>query len=84
MRAKLPLSNDYSVRMQTANGISMAQHGAASRIKIGKVEANDVALIIMADKNALGDETDGLLGRSFLSRFDVTFSANTWEIHSKK
>lgn len=83
MRIKLPLSDEYSVRMQTANGVSLAQRSSASKVKIGKVEANDVAMIVMADEKALGDDIDGLLGRSFLSRFNVTFGANAWEIQSK-
>lgn len=83
-RAKLPLTKDYSVRMQTANGISFAQRSSASKVKIGRVEANDVATVVHADDKALGDDIDGLLGRSFLSRFDVTFGAKEWRIESKK
>ncbi len=82
-RIKLPLSEDFTVRMQTANGVSLAQHTSASKVNIGNVEANDVAMIVMADKKALGDEIDGLLGRSFLSRFNVTFGPKAWEIQSK-
>jgi clan AA aspartic protease (TIGR02281 family) len=82
-RAKLPLSGDYSVRMQTANGISLAQRSSAAKVKIGRVEANDVAAVVHAEKT-LGDGIDGLLGRSFLSRFDVTFGAKEWRIESKK
>ncbi|EJN02410.1 TIGR02281 family clan AA aspartic protease [Phyllobacterium sp. YR531] len=83
-RIKLPLTEDYSVRMQTANGVSWAQRSSASKVKIGKVEANDVAMIVMADEKALGSEIDGLLGRSFLSRFNVIFGADAWEIQSKQ
>jgi clan AA aspartic protease (TIGR02281 family) len=82
-RAKLPLSGDYSVRMQTANGISLAQRSSAAKVKVGRVEANDVAAVVHAEKT-LGDGIDGLLGRSFLSRFDVTFGAKEWRIESKK
>lgn len=84
-RAKLPLSGDNSVRMQTANGISLAQRSSAAKVKIGRVETNDVAAIVHADnRQTLGDDIDGLLGRSFLSRFDVTFGAKEWRIESKK
>lgn len=52
-RAKLPLSGDYSVRMQSANGISLGQRSSAKQIQIGRVEANDVApLFCKAVKNA--------------------------------
>jgi clan AA aspartic protease (TIGR02281 family) len=84
-RAKLPLTGDYSIRMQTANGVSLAQRSSIAKISIGKVEANDVAAVVHADgQKALGDGIDGLLGRSFLSRFDVTFGAKEWRIESKK
>lgn len=82
-RAKMPLSGDYPVRMNTANGISMAQRSSAAEVKVGRVTANDVAAVVHAE-NALGDGVDGLLGRSFLSRFDVTFSPREWRIESKK
>ncbi len=82
-RAKLPLSGDYSVRMQTANGISLAQRSSAAEVRIGRVKANDVATVVHAEKT-LGDGIDGLLGRSFLSRFDVTFGAKEWRIESKR
>lgn len=84
-RAKLPLSNDYSVRMQTANGVSYAQRSTASQIKLGKVAANDVATVVLSeDGTSLGSDVDGLLGRSFLSRFDVRFGANEWQIEAKR
>jgi clan AA aspartic protease (TIGR02281 family) len=84
-RAKLPLSNDYSVRMQTANGVSYAQRSTASQIKLGKVAANDVATVVLSeDGKSLGGGVDGLLGRSFLSRFDVTFGTDEWRIEAKK
>lgn len=84
-RAKLPLSNDYSVRMQTANGVSYAQRSTASQIKLGKVAANDVATVVLSDSGKpLGNGVDGLLGRSFLSRFNVTFGASEWRVEAKK
>ncbi|SDP87358.1 TIGR02281 family clan AA aspartic protease [Phyllobacterium sp. OV277] len=84
-RAKLPLSNDYSVLMQTANGVSYAQRSTASQIKLGKVAANDVATVVLSESGkSLGNGVDGLLGRSFLSRFDVTFGANEWRVEAKK
>ncbi|WP_271898488.1 aspartyl protease family protein [Candidatus Phyllobacterium onerii] len=83
-RAKVPLSGDLSVRMQSANGISLAQRSSAKQIRIGRVEAKDVAAIVLADSDKpLGDGIDGLLGRSFLSRFDVSFGARDWRIESK-
>lgn len=83
-RAKIRLGRDHTVRLQTANGIAIAQRTSLDKVKLGKVEAEDVAAVVHADDHALGDGTDGLLGRSFLSRFDVTFGAKEWRIESKK
>jgi hypothetical protein len=53
-------------------------------VKVGRVEASDVAVVILNDDTALGSALDGLLGRSFLSRFDVTFGAREWRIETKE
>jgi clan AA aspartic protease (TIGR02281 family) len=83
-RAKLPLSGNYSVRMNTATGVSMAQRSSIGKVEIGRIVAEDVAAIVMAAGEGSGDGIDGLLGRSFLARFDVTFGAKEWRIESKK
>ncbi|WP_133624630.1 hypothetical protein [Phyllobacterium brassicacearum] len=56
---------------------------SAAEVRIEQVKANDVATVVHAEKT-LGDGIDGLLGRSFLSRFDVTVGAKEWRIESKK
>ena len=83
-RAKLPLSGNYSIRMQTANGIAMAQRSSISKVQIGRISAEGVAAVVMAAGEDAGEDIDGLLGRSFLSRFDVTFGEKEWRIESKK
>lgn len=72
------------VVMQTANGIAEARRSSVKLLRLGKVSAQDVAVIILQDGKApLGPGIDGLLGRSFLSRFDVTIGKREWSIAAK-
>ncbi len=57
----------------TANGETAGQMAKASTIKLGKLQANDVPLVILS-KVTKG--FDGLLGRSFLSRFEMTVTGS--------
>jgi aspartyl protease family protein len=83
-RAKLLLDERNAISLQTANGVSQAFRTTASTIKVGRVQANDVTTVVLADGKALGGDIDGLLGRSFLSRFDVTFGSREWRIETKE
>lgn len=82
-RAKLPVDGNNGISLQTANGVSQATHTTAATVKIGRVEASDITAVVLDDDTALGTEIDGLLGRSFLSRFDVTFGSREWRIEAK-
>jgi aspartyl protease family protein len=84
-RAKLQLDEANGISLQTANGVSQGTRTVASSVKIGRVEANDVATVVLSNGGVLGtDGVDGLLGRSFLSRFDVTFGSTEWRIEAKE
>ncbi|PZM08842.1 aspartyl protease family protein [Rhizobium tubonense] len=83
-KTKLPLSGDATVRMQAAGGVFLAERSSARQLRVGHVEADDVeAIVLSGGDKPLGDGIDGLLGRSFLSRFDVTFGQKEWRIESK-
>ncbi|MGY5807517.1 retroviral-like aspartic protease family protein [Rhizobium sp. LEGMi198b] len=82
-RAKLPLDEAGDISLQTANGVSQGTRTTSTTVKVGHVEANDVTTIVLGDEAALGDDIDGLLGRSVLSRFDVTFGSREWRIETK-
>lgn len=83
-KAKLPLSGDATVRMQAAGGVFLAERSSAKQLRVGHVEGDDVeAIVLSGGDKPLGDGIDGLLGRSFLSRFDVTFGQKEWRIESK-
>jgi aspartyl protease family protein len=60
------------VDLQTANGAVSSPLATAISIRLGGVSANTVPLVVV---EKLGpDGTDGLLGMSFLSRFDITIT----------
>lgn len=63
---KLKLASISAIRTNTANGDSIGYEVRLNSVKIGGVEAHDVAAMI-----APGLGGDVLLGMSFLSRMDV-------------
>jgi aspartyl protease family protein len=63
---KLKLSSIDAVRTNTANGDSIGYMVRLKSLKVGGVNAHDVAAMI-----APGLDGDALLGMSFLSRMDV-------------
>jgi aspartyl protease family protein len=59
-----PAASDFTVRMQTANGVSAAAKVWLPHVRVGAVEVHDVEAIVMAP----GASKISLLGMSFLSR----------------
>ena len=77
-RAKIDVEEGSSVRLATANGIAEARRGHAKSVALKKLVAQNVAVVVQTDDRATyGDKIDGLLGMSFLSRFDMTIDAKT-------
>ncbi|HEY8117683.1 MAG TPA: retropepsin-like aspartic protease [Methylophilaceae bacterium] len=72
---KLGLHSHDAIRTTTANGDSIAYETRLSSVKLGGVEAKDVAATI-----APGLSGDVLLGMSFLSRMDVRLYKGTMTI----
>jgi aspartyl protease family protein len=59
-----PSARDYSVKMQTANGIGKAARVRLDRVELGGILVRDVDALVVPDE-ALGTN---LLGMTFLSR----------------
>jgi aspartyl protease family protein len=59
-----PAFNDYTIAVQTANGIARAAPVTIGRVEVGSITIRDVSAIVMPE-GALGQN---LLGTSFLSR----------------
>lgn len=80
-RAHISLEKAKKIKFQTANGINEGLQTKASSIRVGKVQASDVTVSVTAGESpSFGRGIDGLLGQSFLSRFEVSFTSNHWSI----
>jgi clan AA aspartic protease (TIGR02281 family) len=82
-KAGIDLDEGTSVRMWTANGVVDGKRGRASTIQLRSLKATGVPVIVEA-ASAAAYPADGLLGLSFLSRFDVTIGAHTIRISTRK
>jgi clan AA aspartic protease (TIGR02281 family) len=82
LRSKVQASRQ-SVAMETANGRADTTLGHAASVRVGRrVEAADVPILIQ--NRSLGQNIDGLLGMSFLSRFDFSIGRRDWTLSPKK
>lgn len=79
-KAHLDARGPAMLRSMTANGAVYSKLTPAASIRVGQVEAKQVPVAIL--DQGMGP-TDGLLGRSFLSRFDVTITSSHWTLHPK-
>lgn len=71
----LGLKSRHAIRTQTANGEAIAFMVRLESVKLGGIEAHDVAATIVP---GLGG--DALLGMSFLSRMDIRLHKGTMTI----
>ncbi len=84
-KAKVEIEGGSSVHLRTANGIADGQLGRADTIQLRSLKATSVPIVVEADSAATyGDGVDGLLGLSFLSRFNVTIDGRTVRIAPNK
>jgi aspartyl protease family protein len=63
-----PAARDYTIKMQTANGVGKAARVQLDRVEINGITVRDVAAVMVADE-AL---STNLLGMTFLSRVKWT------------
>jgi aspartyl protease family protein len=80
LRSKVDVSQQ-SIQTQTANGVAESLLGKAASVRIGRAEAADVAILVQ--DRSLGRGIDGLLGMSFLSRFDLSIGRREWKLSPK-
>lgn len=74
---RLGIKSTNAIRTQTANGDAVAYMTRLSSVKLGGIEAHNVAAIITPNL-----EGDMLLGMSFLNRMDVRLYKGTMTIHA--
>jgi aspartyl protease family protein len=74
---KLGIQSNAAIRTQTANGDTVAYMTRLASVKLGGIEATNVAAIITPNLDG-----DMLLGMSFLSRMDVRLYKGTMTIRT--
>lgn len=83
-RARVVVDSTSKVRLHTANGVVEARRGKAAMIELKRVQATDVPVVVQSDASgSYGPRVDGLLGMSFLGRFDVTIDKRSVRIRSR-
>jgi clan AA aspartic protease (TIGR02281 family) len=81
LRARLSPEAGDGLIMKTVGGIATADMAYASSLSVGKAEATSVVVAVLrGDDNPFGNKLDGLLGMSFLSRFNVTLLPTSLEL----
>jgi clan AA aspartic protease (TIGR02281 family) len=84
-KAKVQIDQDSTVRLHTANGMAEGKRGRAETIQLRSLLAKDVPVVVQNDgQGTYGDGVDGLLGMSFLSRFNLTIDPQMVKISSRK
>jgi len=84
-KAKVEIEPSSSVHLHTANGIAEAKRGRADTIQLRSLKTKSVPVVVEADSAAAyGDGVDGLLGLSFLSRFNMTIDGRSVRIAPSK
>jgi clan AA aspartic protease (TIGR02281 family) len=77
-KAKVDIDQDSSVQLHTANGVAEGKRGHAKTIELRSLRATDVPIVVQRDiRGMYGEGVDGLLGMSFLSRFNVTIDSHS-------
>ncbi len=80
-RARIDTAHARHIRQQIANGPREGLLAQADSVKLGQVEASAVPVSVdPAGKAPFGQGIDGLLGQSFLSRFELSFVPTRWSI----
>jgi clan AA aspartic protease (TIGR02281 family) len=69
-KAKIDVELGTAVRLHTANGVVDGKRGRAEMIQLRSLKARGVPVVVEAD-SAAAYGAEGLLGLSFLSRFNV-------------
>ena len=78
-KSSVKIDQESIVRLHTANGIVDGKRGRAQTIQLRSLLAEDVPIVVQAGGD-YGDGIDGLLGMSFLSRFNINIDAKTVRI----
>ncbi len=83
-RAKISTAAASEITLSTANGHAKGKLTHADAVALGKLRAANVPVVVQnVDDTSYGAGVDGLLGMSFLSRFDLQMSGGFIEIRTR-
>lgn len=84
-RARIAYANGADITLSTANGMAKAKLAKADAVTLGKLNARGVPVVVQnTDSKSYGAGVDGLLGMSFLSRFEVQMAGGFIELRSRR
>ena len=84
-RAGISQTNGSEIRLYTANGLTTAILSKAGSIRLGKLDARNVPVVIHRRHDKLfGIGIDGLLGMSFLSHFEMQMTSSYIEVRTRR
>lgn len=84
-RARISQSGAGEITMATANGQAKGKLTKADKVTLGKLVATNVPVVIQNnDEKSYGTGIDGLLGMSFLSRFEVQIANGSIEVRTRR
>jgi aspartyl protease family protein len=83
-KAKVSYSGGTPITLHTANGPTKGRLTKADGVKLGRLAARDVPLVVQdGDQSSYGAGVDGLLGMSFLSRYELQVAGGFIEIRTR-
>ena len=84
-RAKIDYAKGGMIRLSTANGAAKGKLAKADKVALGRLTAGNVPVVVQdTDDRSYGRGVDGLLGMSFLSRFEIQVAHGFIEIHTRR
>lgn len=83
-RAKINYAKGGVIRLSTANGTANGRLAKADAVALGRLTAGNVPVVVQdTDDRSYGRGVDGLLGMSFLSRFEIQVAHGFMEIRTR-
>ena len=80
-KAKIKIESTERTPMKTVGGRAFAEIGYANTVSVGNADAQGVVVAVMrGSSDPFGNHLDGLLGMSFLARFNVRFAQDSFEL----
>jgi clan AA aspartic protease (TIGR02281 family) len=84
-KAGVKLANGQQIKINTANGVVDGYLTRAGAVKLRSLESKRVQVVVQLDEHDdFGDGVDGLIGMSFLSRFDIALDSKNLRIQPRK